>query len=142
MSLPKKWYEVYPYGTKAGDEEAKFFRALARHPKYDWRSVAAIAADANLTKKRVEEIIAKYFAAGMVFQNPKNEEQWGYWELHKKLLPKTVVGIGAKDTKKRVDSVVDTSGIVPPKKKLKKAIGTGAPDPNSKSPAKSPLKGP
>ena len=57
---PKKWTDVYPVGTKEGDEEARFFRSLARHPKYDWRSTAAISKESGLSPKRVEEIIAKY----------------------------------------------------------------------------------
>ena len=40
---PKKWTEVYAAGTREGDEESRFFRALARNVKYDWRSTAAIA---------------------------------------------------------------------------------------------------
>lgn len=129
MAMPKQWFVVYPQGTKAGDEEQRFFRALIRHPKYDWRSVASIATESGLSKKRVEEIIAKYFALGMVFQNPKNEDQWGYWENHKKLLPKAVVGIAAKDTKKRVAKAIDKDGMDPPKKKLpiKKATVDDAP---------------
>ncbi len=122
---PKKWYQTYPQGTSTGDEEQKFFKAIARHPKYDWRSVASIAAETGLPKKRVEEIIKKYFDKGMVFQNPKNEDQWGYWENHKNLLPKASVGIAAKDIKKRVDKVVDKTGIATPapkKKATKKAV--------------------
>jgi hypothetical protein len=57
---PKKWTEVYPQGTPEGDEEARFFKSLARHPKYDWRSTAAIAKESGLTHTRVEQIIAKY----------------------------------------------------------------------------------
>lgn len=123
MTEPQKWYKAYPQGTKVGDEEQRFFKALARHPKFDWRSVASIATETGLTKKRVEEIIGKYYKLGMVLQNPKNEDQWGYWENHKKLLPKASVGIGAKDTKKRVDKVVDKSGLATanPKKVAKKA---------------------
>jgi hypothetical protein len=131
MSQPKKWFQVYPQGTKAGDEEQKFFKAIARHPKYDWRSIASIHAETGLSKKRVEEIIAKYFNLGMVFQNPKNEDQWGYWELHKKLLPKTTVGIAAKDTKKRVDKATDKTGVgagaAPKKKVAKKVVDDDAP---------------
>jgi hypothetical protein len=122
MSQPKKWYQTYPQGTKAGDEEQMFFKALARHPKYDWRSVASISAETKLSKKRVEEIISKYFAVGMVFQNPKNDDQWGYWENHKKLLPKLTVGIAAKDTAKRVDKAIDKTGLAAPKKKSTKKV--------------------
>ena len=43
INTPKKWTEIYPYGTKEGDEESKFFRALARHNKFDYRSTIAIS---------------------------------------------------------------------------------------------------
>ncbi len=79
MSL-KCWWEVFPQGTKEGDEESKFFCALARHPDYKWRSVEKLSEEAQLSKSRVEEIIAKYAVAGMVYQNPKEPDQWGYWE--------------------------------------------------------------
>jgi hypothetical protein len=80
MKRYRKWINVYPQGTKEGDEEQRFFISLARHPKYEWRSMAAVAKESGLEKKRVEQIIQKYYKKGMVFQNPKNEDQWGYWE--------------------------------------------------------------
>jgi len=80
MANPKKWVNVYPQGTLEGNEEQQFFIALGRNPKYKWRSVSAIAKESGLSEKRVEEIISKYYSKGMVFQNPKNEDQWGYWE--------------------------------------------------------------
>ena len=76
--LPK-WTEVYPQGTKEGDEEQAFFIALARHPKYEHRSISAIEKESGLPAHRVEEIIAKYYKKGMVVQSPKNEDMWGYW---------------------------------------------------------------
>lgn len=76
----KKWTEVYPQGTAEGDEEQAFFISLARNPKWQWRSTAAIAKEANLTHERVEEIIDKYVKRHMVFKNPNNDDQWGYWE--------------------------------------------------------------
>jgi hypothetical protein len=80
MSKLKKWWEVYPAGTQAGDEEKKFFVAIARNPKYVYRSVGAIATETGLTKTRVEEIIQKYWKKGMLLQNEKHHDQWGYWE--------------------------------------------------------------
>ena len=77
---PSKWWEVYPKGTVSGDEECDFFNALSTNPKWQWRSTASIAKESGLSKKRVEEIINKYYKKGMVFQNPANEDQWGYWE--------------------------------------------------------------
>lgn len=76
----KKWWEIYPKGTQAGDEEKKFFVSIARHAQFKFRSVVAIATETGLTKTRTEEIVQKYWQAGMLFQNPKKPDQWGYWE--------------------------------------------------------------
>ncbi len=78
--MPKFWWEVYPQGTKDGDEESRFFCALARHPDFKYRSVEKLSEEAQLSKSRVEEIISKYAPLGMIFQNPKDPDQWGYWE--------------------------------------------------------------
>lgn len=99
---PKKWTEVYPVGTKEGDEEAKVFISLARNPKYDWRSVGAIAKESNLNRKRVEEILRKYHKMGIVFQNPKNDEHWGYWERLPHLLPNKRPSISEEDKEMRI----------------------------------------
>lgn len=99
---PKKWVDVYPSGTNEGDEEARFFRSLARHPKYEWRSVAAISKESGLSKVRVETIIRKYFKMGMVFQNPKNEDHWGYWERVPHMLPESKGSISDEDKKNRI----------------------------------------
>lgn len=103
---PKRWTDVYPAGTKEGDEESRFFKSLGRHPKYEWRSTAAIAAESGLTHKRVEEIIAKYMKMHMVFQNPKNEEHWGYWERVPHLLPDSYVSVSDEDKQKRVGRAI------------------------------------
>lgn len=99
---PKKWTDVYPVGTREGDEEARFFRSLARHPKYEWRSVAALAKESGLTKERVEQVISKYMKMKMVFQNPSNEDHWGYWERVSHILPDEYVSISDEDKKKRI----------------------------------------
>lgn len=99
---PNKWVDVYPAGTPDGDEEARFFRSLARHPKYDWRSVAALSKESGLTKERVEKIIKKYFDMNMVFQNPKNEDHWGYWERVPHMLPDQKRSIAEEDKKTRI----------------------------------------
>jgi hypothetical protein len=99
---PKKWTDVYPSGTAEGNEEARFFRSLARHPKYEWRSTAAIAKESGLTHKRVEEIISKYIKMKMVFQNPKNEDHWGYWERVPHILPDAYLSIADADKTKRI----------------------------------------
>jgi hypothetical protein len=102
MSKPKKWTEVYPQGTKEGDEERKFFIALGRNPQFDWRSVAAIAKEAGLSKTRVEEIIAKYHKKGMVLQSAKNDEHWAYWERVPQSVPATVQSIVKDDQDQRI----------------------------------------
>ena len=58
-TTPPKWHNIY-----SGSDEAKFFRVLARNPKFDWRSTGAIAKEAGLTKDKVEEILLKYFYDG------------------------------------------------------------------------------
>jgi len=100
----KKWTEVYPHGTKEGDEELAFFISLARNQKYVWRSTSGIANEAGLTKERVEEIIDKYLKQGLVFQHPKNDDNWGYWErVPPEMLPKKYQSLVAKDQKQRKD---------------------------------------
>jgi predicted transcriptional regulator len=103
---PKKWTDVYPVGTKEGDEESKFFKSLARSPKYEWKSVAALAKESNLDKKRVEQIILKYYKLGMVFQNPRNEDQWGYWERVTELIPEEKKTIKQIDQNKRINNIL------------------------------------
>jgi len=103
---PPKWTDTYPHGTKQGDEEVKFFISLARNPKFQWRSTSAIAKESGLTKERVEEIIQKYHRKGMIFQNPKNDEQWGYWERVPEMLPDAKKSISGKDQCDRVNKAV------------------------------------
>jgi len=113
---PKKWFEVYPVGTQAGDEEARLFRALARNPKYDWRSVGAIAKESKLDKERVEKILSKYHRKGIVFQNPANEDQWGYWERVPEMLPNNKKSVARQDQDNRIDNSiksVDGCGFAP-----------------------------
>lgn len=99
---PKKWTEVYPQGTPEGDEEARFFKSLARHPKYDWRSTAAIAKESGLTHTRVEQIIAKYLKKNIVLQSPSNEEHWGYWERVPDMIPNEYQSASDADKHKRI----------------------------------------
>ena len=56
-----------------------------------------------LKKKRVEQIIQKYYKEGMIIQNPKNEDQWGYWE-RLDLSPKKFKSMAEKDHELRIDS--------------------------------------
>jgi hypothetical protein len=94
---PKKWIDVYE-----GDDESKFFKSLARNSKYDWRSVAAVSKESGLTKEKVERIISKYFKMNMVFQNPRNEDHWGYWERVPHMLPENKGSISDEDKKDRI----------------------------------------
>lgn len=103
VKKPKKWWEVYPQGTKVGSEEQKFFVTISRHTKYKFRSVSQLSKETGLTKERIEQIIQKYHKAGMIFQNPKNEEQWGYWENCPECLPKKKRSVGNKDKKNRIN---------------------------------------
>jgi hypothetical protein len=102
---PPKWTDIYPQGSKEGDEEQEFFIVLSRNPKYKWRSTAQLAKEARLTKERVDEIIAKYWKKGMVFQNPQNDDQWGYWERNPEMLPEDKDSITGKDHKDRIGKV-------------------------------------
>ena len=103
VSKPPKWTQVYPQGTPAGDEEQRFFISLERHKKFIFRSVAQLAKETRLTKERIEQIIQKYARRNMVFQNPKNEDQWGYWERCPKLLKSDEISLSRKDQKDRME---------------------------------------
>lgn len=100
---PSKWIDVYPQGTKEGDEEQGVFICLARHNKWTFRSVAQIAKESNLTKERVEEILQKYWKKGMVFQNPNNEDQWAYWERVPDMLPDKKNSLTQEDQNNRTN---------------------------------------
>lgn len=102
MNNPPHWYNVYPQGTKEGDEEQKFFTALARNPKWNWRSVASLAKETNLPQARIEDIIYKYIQKGMIFQNPKNDEQWGYWANVPEMLGTKQKSINQEDHENRL----------------------------------------
>ena len=109
----KKWWQLYPQGTAEGDQEQKFFKVIARNPKYKFRSVAQISKETGLSKERVEEIIEKYAKISIVIQNPKNAEQWGYWErVPKEYLEEEIMSISGKDKKKRVDQELDDDIII------------------------------
>jgi DNA-binding MarR family transcriptional regulator len=102
---PPKWVDLYPQGTKEGDEEQGVFICLARNSKWSFRSVAQIAKESKLTKERVEEILQKYWRKGMVFQNPNNEDQWAYWERVPEMLPKKKLSITEEDQKNRIEKM-------------------------------------
>lgn len=102
---PKKWTDVYPAGTKEGNEESRFFKALARNPKYQWRSTGMIAHEANLSKKRTEEIINKYLPKGLIFQSSKRDDHWAYWERVPEMLKKNTKSIAQSDKDNRINKV-------------------------------------
>lgn len=104
MDKPKKWIDVYPQGTKDGDEEQRFFIALARHPEYKWRSTEILAKQSGLSEERVEKLILKYHKKGMIFQNPKNKEQWGYWERVPDMI-KEKKSVSDADKQKRIEGL-------------------------------------
>lgn len=109
MKNPKKWTEVYPQGTKEGDEEQKFFKSLARNPKFEWRSVGMIIKESGLTRKRIEEIISKYVKQGLIFPSPSKEEHWAYWERVPGMVKDTTKTITDKDQNNRIDKQLDSS---------------------------------
>ena len=103
---PKKWHEVYAQGTSAGNDESKFFKAIARNPRWEWRSVTAISKESGLSEERVEEIIQKYYKLGLLFNNPKNEEHWGYWERVPEMLDSDDRSIADQDKDHRIDDAM------------------------------------
>lgn len=105
LKIPPKWTAVYPQGSKKGDEEQGLFIALERHPKYQWRSVAALAKESNLSAERVEEILNKYYKKGMVFQSPDNADHWAYWERVPHMLPLIEKSITSKDHSDRIQKL-------------------------------------
>lgn len=112
MTQPKKWHDVYPYGTKEGEEEAQVFRSLSRNKKYDWRSTAAIVKTTGLSRERVEEIIDKYvnkFSPSLIYSHPTNEDHWGYWERVPECLNKDTRNISKKDKDGRITGHIATS---------------------------------
>lgn len=102
MSRPKKWHEVYK-----GNEERAFFvgkdgkSGLVRS-QYAMRSVAALVKESGLTKERVEQIISKFLAAGLIFQSENHEDQYGYWERVNTSASGGSKTIAAKDQDDRV----------------------------------------
>ena len=106
---PKKWVDCYPQGTKEGDEEYRFFIALARNIKFEWRSTGALQKEANLSAQRMEEILTKYFKKGMVFQNPKKEDSWGYWERVPQMLQKVQKSVSDQDKSNRINQAANSN---------------------------------
>lgn len=107
MTDPKKWTEVYPYGTKEGDEETIFFKALIRKNKYDYMSTAALIKETGLSRQRVEEILEKYvskFNPPLIYPHPTNSEHWGYWQNCKDQIKTDHRNLSEKAKDSRIDS--------------------------------------
>lgn len=79
MSDPRYWWSLFPQGTEEGDEESRFFCAIARNVN-KWSSIPYLANESKLSESRIEEIIAKYAPIGVLLQNTKDPDEWGYWE--------------------------------------------------------------
>jgi hypothetical protein len=107
--MPPAWENVYPAGTKEGDEELKFFISIARNKKHKWRSVSEIAKETGLEKERIEEIIEKYYKKGMVFQNPRNDDEWGFWSRCPEMVHRPTKSIAKKDQDSRVNKCLPGS---------------------------------
>lgn len=101
LNNPPKWFDVYPQGTSAGNEEQKFFIALSRS-QWDWRSIDSLVKETGLTKDRVIEIIDKYTPYDVIIQNPNDPDKYGYWER---------TGLNPQPTKKKAS--VSASVTVP-----------------------------
>ena len=100
---PKKWIDVYPQGTPEGDEEQRLFMALARHPKYEWRSLKTLSLESGLSRERIEAILNKYQKLNMVIPSPTLADHWGYWErLPKQFLPKQHQSLSKQDHDQRI----------------------------------------
>lgn len=98
-----KWINVYPQGTKEGDEELAVFIALTRN-KQAWRTVAAISVETNLPAERIEEIINKYYKLNMILPHDTKDDYWGYWErIPEDNLPKKQKSILEKDHEVRMN---------------------------------------
>ena len=51
-------------------------------------------------------IYQKYHKLGIIFQNPRNEEQWGYWERVPHMLPEKKDSISKNDKDHRINKSI------------------------------------
>ncbi len=126
-NTPAKWHNVYRNDEEkcvfvGKDGSSGLIRATdkATGKKFEWRSTDALAREAGLSKKRVEEILEYYCNKKVVRQHPKDPEKWGYHEIvgTEKEDPDVV----AKDhenrmekTKKPTTNTAINPGCAPPK---------------------------
>jgi hypothetical protein len=108
---PDYWTDVYPAGTREGDEESDFFIALSRDTLV-WRTTYQIAKATGLTEKRVEEIINKYLDLGLVFPHDRDDNKWAYWERVPELLPQETPSLGQKDQDDRIGKHMKKEGLM------------------------------
>lgn len=104
---PPNWYDVYPKGTKEGNNEEKVFKSLARNKKWKWRSLTALAKESGIKEEEVEKILYKYYKQKIVFQNPNTDTQWGYWENLPEMLEEKGESILDHDHKLRLKGIQD-----------------------------------
>ena len=115
MKQPKKWHEIYPNGTKDGEEEAKVFRCLSRNPSFAWVSTAAIVRNTNLSYERVEEIIDKYASKTnppLIYAHQSNDDHWAYWERIPDFIKKDDRDLSTKDKDITIKNQITRSDII------------------------------
>jgi len=102
MSL-KKWHEVYNGPTERNFFIGKDGNSGLVRSQYDYRSSAALAKEAGITKEECEKIIAKFLKLGVVVQSQSKEDHFGYWMRVSPHLANTVqVTIAQADQAARV----------------------------------------
>ena len=101
---PRPWSDVYPQGTKEGDEEQAFFTALSRN-KEVWPTTDALAHQTGLSKQRIDEIINKYIRRNMVFQHERHDNKWAYWERVPDRVVDDPISLKDKDHKDRINKL-------------------------------------
>jgi hypothetical protein len=106
MNIPN-WYDIYPRGTKQGDKEERVFKSLARHKKWKWRSVVALAKESNVPEEEVEKILDKYYKLKVVYQNPNSDTQWAYWTNVPEMISEKTDSVLDRDHKMRMKGSQD-----------------------------------
>ena len=120
----KKWWQVLSPGQE-GDEETRVMIALARHPKYTWRSVDALRKESGVPQERVEKILERFFKMGVVLQSPTNEDAWGYWERNPDVIAGESNSLTQTDHDDRIDKILNPDMVT--NSSGKKANGMNAP---------------
>lgn len=107
MKKLEKWWEVF-----SGDVEQRIFTGkdgksgLVRHHTYVWRSIDSLVKESGESRETVEKMINKYAKRGLILNNPKNAEQWGFWSrVAPDMAHQTDLSFSDEDKKKRIDKV-------------------------------------